>query len=184
LLKKTITYTNFNDEEVSEDFYFHLSKAEIVELEMSEEGGLSEALKKIIDSKDGKEIIARFKEIILGSYGHRSDDGKYFVKNDTIRQEFESSEAYSVLFMELVTDAGKAAEFVNGIIPKGMAEEAAKVTRAQLAVVEEPGLKSDPEPEQRPDVESITRVEMDDMSVEKLREAAARIAKGELKVVE
>ena len=178
MLKKTITYKDFNDEEVSEDFFFHLSKAEIVELEMSEEGGLSEALKKIIASNDGKEIIARFKEIILGSYGKRSPDGKRFVKNQQVREEFESSEAYSVLFMELVTNADKAAEFVNGIIPKGMAEEAAKVTRAELAVVEEP------QTEQKSDVETITRVEMDKMSVEDLRAAAARIARGDLKVVE
>jgi len=178
VLKKTITYKDFNDEEVSEDFFFHLSKAEIVELEMSEEGGLSEALKKIIASNDGREIIARFKEIILGSYGKRSPDGKRFVKNQQVREEFESSEAYSVLFMELVTNADKAAEFVNGIIPKGMAEEAAKVTRAELAVVEEP------QTEQKSDVETITRVEMDKMSVEDLRAAAARIARGDLKVVE
>lgn len=178
MLKKTITYKDFNDEEVSEDFFFHLSKAEIVELEMSEEGGLSEALKKIIASKDGKEIIARFKDIILGSYGKRSPDGKRFVKNQQIREEFESSEAYSVLFMELVTNAEKAAEFVNGIIPKGMAEEAAKVTRAELAVVEEP------DSELKKEIETITRVEMDNMSVEDLRTAAARIARGDLKVVE
>jgi hypothetical protein len=173
VLKKTITYKDFNNEEVSEDFFFHLSKAEIVELEMSEEGGLSEALKKIIASQDGKEIIARFKEIILGSYGKRSPDGKRFVKNQQVREEFESSEAYSVLFMELVTDAGKAAEFVNGIIPKGMAEEAAKVTGADLAVVEDP----------KPEPEIVTQAELDAMSVDDLRASANRIARGELKIV-
>ena len=174
MLKKTITYTNFNDEEVSEDFYFHLSRAEIVELELSEEGGLSAALQKIIDSKDGKEIIARFKDIILGSYGKRSEDGKYFHKSDEIRREFESSEAYSVLFMELVTNAGEAANFVNGIIPKGMQEEAAKIGRGDLAAV--PAPKTEPQ--------TITRTELDDLSIEDLREATALIARGELKVVE
>jgi len=141
---------------------------------MSEEGGLSASLKRIIDTKDGKRIMAEFKNIILGSYGKRSPDGKYFIKNDQVRQEFESSEAYSALFMELVTDAGAASDFVAGIIPKGMAEEAAKITRADLTVVEEP----------KKEIETITRVEMDAMSVEDLRVAAARIAKGELKVVE
>ena len=179
MLKKTITYKDpFNDEEITEEFFFHLSKAEIVELEMSEEGVLSAALKRIIDTKDGKRIMAEFKNIILGSYGKRSPDGKYFIKNDQLRQEFESSEAYSALFMELVTDAGKASEFVAGIIPKGMAEEAAKITRADLSVVEEP------QTEQKADVETVTRVELDNMSVEKLREAANRIARGDLKVVE
>ena len=172
MLKKTITYNNpFTDEEVSEIHYFHYSKAELVELEMSEEGGLSEALPKIIETRDGKVIMSMFKDIILNAYGKRSDDGKRFVKTPEIRQEFESSEAYSTLFMELVTDAGKAAEFVNGIIPKGLAEEAAKVTN--LAAVPEPELPKE-----------ITRAELDKLDIEELRVATARIASGDLKIVE
>ena len=81
MLKKTITYEDFNGDKVSEDFFFHLSKAELVELELSHKGGLSEALKRIVESEDGKAIIAEFKNIILSSYGQRSDDGKRFVKN-------------------------------------------------------------------------------------------------------
>ena len=104
MLKKTITYQDFNGDEVSEDFFFHLSKAELVEMELSHEDGLSEALQRIIAAQDGKGIITEFKNIILGAYGKRSSDGKRFVKNATIREEFESSEAYSTLFMELVTN--------------------------------------------------------------------------------
>ena len=128
MLKKTITYEDFNGETVSEDFFFHLSKAELVELEMSHEGGLSESLQKIVDAEDGKAIVAEFKNVILGSYGQKSTDGKRFVKNAIIREEFESSEAYSTLFMELITDPDEAAKFMNGIIPQGMAEEATRVT--------------------------------------------------------
>lgn len=142
MLKKTITYTDFNDEEVSEDFFFHLSKAELVELELSHPGGLSAALERIVAAEDGKAIISEFKNIILGSYGQKSLDGRRFVKNSQIREEFESSEAYSTLFMELVMDADAAANFINGIIPQGMAEDAAKVTA--LAPV------PNPEPEKIP----------------------------------
>jgi hypothetical protein len=145
LLKKTITYTNFNDEEVSEDHYFHLSKAELVELEMSYEGGMSEWLKRIIDAEDGKTIIAEFKKIILDSYGVRSPDGKRFIKNDEVRDAFLSTEAYSTLFMELVTETDKAVEFINGIVPSGLADEAAKVVRADLAVVSPAKEESPPE---------------------------------------
>ena len=127
MLKKTITYTDFNGDEVSEDFFFHLSKAELVELELSYKGGLQEAIKRIVAAEDGKAIIGEFKKIILGSYGQRSDDGRRFIKNQTLRDEFESTEAYSTLFMELVTDADKAAEFVRGVIPKDLVEETAKV---------------------------------------------------------
>jgi hypothetical protein len=172
VLKKTITYTDFNGDEVSEDFFFHLSKAEIIELEMSVEGGLSESLKKIIDSMDGKAIIAEFKKIVLGSYGKRSPDGKRFIKNDALREEFESSEAYSVLFMELVTDAAAAANFVNGIIPQGMVEEAQKVTSADLAVVPEP----------KPEVKVLTRAEFDRLTPEEIREFGILMAEGKARI--
>lgn len=170
MLKKTITYTDFNDEQVSEDHFFHLSKAELVELELSHEGGLSESLKKIIEAQDGKAIVAEFKNIILSAYGKRSEDGRRFIKNQQLRDEFESSEAYSTLFMELVLDADKAAEFVNGIIPKGLADETVKITGAELAVV--------------PEVETMTRKEFEEMDVEKLKAIAPRIASGDLKIVE
>lgn len=130
MLKKTIKYKDFNDEEVSEDFYFHLSKAELVELEMSHEGGLSESLQKIIAAQDGKGIITEFRNIILSAYGKKSPDGKRFIKNQELRDEFQSSEAYSELFMELVTDTDAAVEFINGIIPRDMREEAAKLAAA------------------------------------------------------
>ena len=119
MLKENDHYEDFNGETVSEDFFFHLSKAELVEMELSHEGGLSESLQRIIAAEDGKGIIAEFKNIILGAYGKRSDDGQ------TIHQESESyvknsnrTEAYSTLFMELVTDTDAAVEFVNGVIPQ------------------------------------------------------------------
>lgn len=127
MLKKTIKYEDFNGDEVEEDFYFHLSKAELVELEMSQEGGMSAWLENVVAAQDGKTIITEFKKIVLSAYGKRSPDGKRFIKNQDLRDEFESTEAYSVLFVELVTDAEKAAEFVNGVIPANMAEEAAKL---------------------------------------------------------
>ena len=87
MLKKTITYEDFNGEEVSEDFFFHLSKAELVELELSHEGGLSESLQRIVAAQDGKSIIAEFKNILLTSYGQKSADGKRFIKNQQLREE-------------------------------------------------------------------------------------------------
>lgn len=174
MLKKTITYEDFNGETVSEDFFFHLSKAELVELEMSHQGGLSESLQRIIEAEDGKGIIAEFKNIILSAYGKRSEDGRRFVKNQQLREEFESTEAYSTLFMELVTETDKAIEFINGVIPKGMAEEAAKVTGADLAVVKTP----------EPTPEVVTRKDIVEMSPEELQKLGDRLASGEVKLAE
>ena len=117
MLKKTITYTNYNGIEVTEDFYFNLTKAEIMEMEMSTSGGMAEMINKIVASQDAPAIIKIFKELILKAYGEKSADGKHFVKSEEISVAFSQTEAYSQLFMELATDADAAAKFVNGIVP-------------------------------------------------------------------
>ena len=117
MLKKTITYTDYNGSERTEDFYFNLTKAEVVEMEMSTTGGLAEMIRKIVAAQDAPSIIAIFKKLILKAYGEKSPDGKRFIKSDEISNAFSQTEAYSQLFMELATDADKAAEFVNGITP-------------------------------------------------------------------
>lgn len=170
MLKKTITYTDFNGDEVSEDFFFHLSKAELVELELSYKGGLQEAIKRIVAADDGKAIIGEFKKIILGAYGERSPDGRRFIKNQTLRDEFESTEAYSTLFMELVTDADKAAEFVRGIIPKDLVEETAKVVAVAPVPTKDP--------------KKVTRAEMESMNPEEARQLAVEINSGEAIITE
>lgn len=117
MLKKTIKYTDFDGNERSEDFYFNLTKAEVTEMELSTEGGLSKTLQKIIDTKDSKRIMETFKDLILRSYGEKSPDGKRFIKNQELRDGFAQTEAYSELFMELADNAEMAAAFVNGIVP-------------------------------------------------------------------
>lgn len=120
MLKKTITYTDYNGTERKEDFYFNLTKAECVELQLSTAGGLAETIEAIVQTQDMPQIIAIFKELVLKAYGEKTADGKRFVKNQEIRDGFAQTEAYSELFMELATDSKKAAEFVNGIIPKDL----------------------------------------------------------------
>ena len=130
MLKKTITYEDFNGVERKEDFYFNLSKAEIMEMQFGTVGGLDVMLKKIIDAKDVKSIMDTFKMLILKAYGIKSDDGRRFIKSEEISKEFEQTEAYSILYMELASDANAAAEFVNGIIPKDVATEVSNQMKA------------------------------------------------------
>ena len=124
MLTKTIKYTDYNGVEREETFLFNLSKAELMEMELGTTGGLSEIVKKIIDTEDIPSIIRIFKEIILKAYSEKSDDGKRFIKIDEngrpLSLEFSQTEAYSNLFMELSTDSKKAAEFINGIIPNDL----------------------------------------------------------------
>ena len=125
MLKKTITYTDYNDVTRTEDFYFNLSKAELMEMEMSTSGGLAEIIKKIVAAQDTPSIIKIFKELILKAYGEKSSDGKRIVKSEEISNAFAQTEAFSDLFMELATDADAASAFVNGIIPADMAKQVA-----------------------------------------------------------
>lgn len=117
MLKKTITYNDYNGSERTEDFYFNLSKAEIMEMEMSTTGGLAEMIQKIVAAQDSAAIVKVFKDLILKAYGEKSPDGKRFIKNEDIATSFSQTEAYSNLFMELATDAEQAVQFVNGIVP-------------------------------------------------------------------
>lgn len=128
MLKKTIKYTDYNGVERTEDFYFNLTRAEIMEMEMSTAGGLAEAIKRIVAAKDAPAIIKIFKELILKAYGEKSPDGKRFNKSEEISTAFSQTEAYSQLFMELSVDADAAAKFINGIIPSNMTGQDSNTT--------------------------------------------------------
>lgn len=117
MLKKTIKYVDYDNNEREEDFYFNLTSAEVTEMELSEKGGLVKTIHKIVAEKDGQRIVEIFKDLILRAYGEKSVDGKRFIKSKELREAFEQTEAYSQLFMSLAQDAGAAADFVNGIIP-------------------------------------------------------------------
>lgn len=123
MLKKTIEYTDCNDVERKEDFYFNLTEAELTEMEYSVNGGFSEMMNKIIATQDVPTIVKIFKDLLLKAYGEKSPDGRRFIKSKELSTEFSQTEAYSKLFMELATDADKAAEFVNGIIPKSISQQ-------------------------------------------------------------
>lgn len=123
---KKIKYEDYNGEQRERRFYFNLNKAELLEMELSTNGGYENFIKRIIETRDQAELIKIFKDLILKSYGMRSDDGERFIKNAQLTEEFTQTEAYSELFMELATNAEAATEFVNGIIPKALAAEVAK----------------------------------------------------------
>ena len=125
MLKKTITYTDYNGASRTEDFYFNLTKAEVMEMEMGTTGGMAEMITKIVAAQDAPAIIKIFKDLILKAYGEKSADGKRFEKKGGLLAEaFAETEAFSQLFMELATDADAAAAFVNGIVPKDMVQNA------------------------------------------------------------
>lgn len=126
MLKKTITYTDYNGEERTEDFYFNLSKAEILEMSFSKSGGFDEYIKRVIAARDVPEVAKIFKELILKAYGEKSLDGRRFVKSKELSEEFSQTEAYSNLYMELATNPEEATKFINGIAPVDVREQMVK----------------------------------------------------------
>lgn len=118
MLKKTITYNDYNGVERTEDFYFNLNKAELMKMEMGTKGGMAEMIQRIVAAQDAPAIIEVFEDLIQRAYGVKTPDGRGFVKRAEDLEAFVATEAYSNLFMELATDNDKASEFVNGIMPQ------------------------------------------------------------------
>jgi len=123
MIKKTITYTDYNGTERTEDFYFHLTEAEIMEMSLGVDGGLEQMIRRIIAAQDVPQLVATFKDILLRSYGEKSPDGKRFIKTPEVREAFTQTEAYSKLFMELATNADSATAFMNGVIPADLKKQ-------------------------------------------------------------
>lgn len=124
MLKKEIKYEDYDGNQVSDVFYFNLSKPELVEMDVEQDEGFEKFLQRIIETKDSKELISMFKKIILLSYGQKSADGKRFIKNDEMREEFSQTAAYEALFMELATNDNAATTFLKGVLPKDLTVEA------------------------------------------------------------
>ena len=140
MLRKEVKYKDFDGNDRKDVLWFHLNEVEITEMDLETSGGLVKYMESIIDTNDVNQLIAIFKDLLIRSYGERSMDGKHFYKDDNIRNEFVSSAAYPVLYMEMVSDADKAVEFINGIVPSNIREQMAKIENtpegaAMLSVV-------------------------------------------------
>lgn len=134
MLKRDVTYEDFDGEKATETFYFNLTKSEIVELEVAYDGGLQAALLRIVKTNDRKNLVAEFKRIILLSYGQKSEDGKRFIKSDELREAFSQTAAFDALFIELATNDDAAATFLKGIVPKEFSQEMDKQTPVIMPV--------------------------------------------------
>lgn len=123
MIKKTAVYTDFNGNERTEDCYFHFSEPEILELETSTEGGFfTKTVNDIINAKDGLKLSILMKDLMLKAYGIKTPDGKRFIKSEEISKEFSQTQAFSTLFMELITNEQSAADFVNVLVPSSFAK--------------------------------------------------------------
>jgi len=116
MFKKVIKFEDFNGNPREETFYFNLSKAELMEMELSTQAGVEEMIRMLIATKDNAKIMQIFKDLILKSYGIKSEDGTRFIKSQELREAFEQSNAYSELFMEMITEPEMQAAFINGVI--------------------------------------------------------------------
>lgn len=182
MLKQTITFKDFDENEVQEDFYFSLTKAELAEMELSQKGGMQEYLQGIIASEDGAAILKAFKDILTKSVGKKSEDGRRFIKNEEITNDFLQSGAYSEFFMQLVTDANSGAKFIQAVLPADlvtkskelpahpMAMKTAGVNRVKPKEIEyEPEIKMNPQTET---VDLLSREDFEGHGLEKTAEPA------------
>jgi len=139
MYKKTISYTDYDDIERSEDYYFNLSKSELMEMDFSATGGMEKLIRSVIATRDTKRIMEIFKDIILRAYGEKSLDGKRFIKvrdGHRLADDFAETGAFDALFIELATNDKAATEFINGIIPKALADEIASKEDNTIALID------------------------------------------------
>jgi len=114
---KKIKYVDFDGQEREETFYFNLTKADIMKMQLEVKGGLTAIIEKIQETKDVPALVALFEDLIKRAYGAKSADGRNFVKNEEVWNDFASTNAYSDLYMELATNADAAADFINNVVP-------------------------------------------------------------------
>lgn len=134
MFKKKITYTDYNGQERTEDFYFNLSRSELIMLESTTPGGYAAMLQRIIDSKDQRQLMNEFTNLIKMSYGVKSDDGKHFIKNDEVVNDFLNSAAFDQMFLEFFTEENAASDFANGVLPSNVNNDN---DRQKFAVVDQ-----------------------------------------------
>ena len=126
MLKKTITYKDYNDVERTEDFYFNLTQTELMKWDLKTPGGLAAKLEKITQKFDVPSLTEFLEDLIDKSYGIKSDDGVRFIKDPKLSEMFRQTEAYDQLFIELFSNEKKTSDFINGILPKELLEQAQK----------------------------------------------------------
>ena len=126
MFKKTMTYTDWNGVERTEDIYFNLSKAELLEMQLTTEGGVDNMIQRIVRAKDTVALVKLYKELILKAYGRKTADGRRFEKSEEISREFTETPMYSDLYMELSTNDEAATDFITGIMPKDLENEVKK----------------------------------------------------------
>ena len=122
MIKWPVTYTDYNGDVVNEDYYFNLNKAELIQMQFDANGTYAGFIQRIVDDRDYKSLGKEFRKIILDAYGKKSDDGRRFIKNQEMRDEFEQSEAYATIYYDLLSDEDKMTKFIQGILPADLRE--------------------------------------------------------------
>lgn len=173
MIKQTVTYIDFNEKEATEDLYFHLSKMELVNMELSHQGGLSTVLPEMIKSGDMGKVVQMFQDIVLKAYGTRSEDGKRFAKDEAVTKDFMTSPAFDALFTILISSPEAAANFITGLMPRDMVEQLNAQETPPLDQLTMPGQDAEPPPWIRDDRDP-TNDELMRMSTDQLREVMQR----------
>lgn len=128
MYKKTMIYYDYDGNKREEDLFFNLSKAEMIEMQMSTAGGYDKLLTRISKTRDTPELVKVIKDFILKAYGVKSDDGKRFIKSEELSTAFSQTEAYSNLYVELCSNDEEAAKFFKGVLPADMKQQLPETT--------------------------------------------------------
>lgn len=127
MLTKTITYTDLNGVEQTETHLFNMNKAELGRMQVKMDGKYIDYLQQLVDGKKIEALYDFFYNLVLDSYGEKSEDGKHFYKDAERRANFECSVAFSEILIDTIGDADKMSAFTKGILPPDMVTKAGDV---------------------------------------------------------
>ena len=122
MIKKTITYEDFNGEKRTKDFYFHMNQVEFAKLNGEVPGGLEKRIQDIIANQDQDAMLRLVDLLVSRSYGERDDEDGGFTKigknGRPLYEKFVNTSAYDNLIIELIQGEKNIVTFLSGIMPK------------------------------------------------------------------
>jgi hypothetical protein len=119
MFPRTITWKDpFTQKEVSREFWFGITPAEIAEMKLAHRKDLSEYLDAIIEAQDNRELILLYKALIEEGVGVR-EEARFLKARDypDVHKDFFATGAYNQLFVDLLQSGDQGVKFLTDMFP-------------------------------------------------------------------
>jgi hypothetical protein len=130
VIKKEITFTNIDGEEVTEEWWFGLEPSDVVDMEIAHLPNPAQYLMQIMEDHDSRALLELWRELMWRSAGKRI--GKLFVKDEATLREFKYGGAYNAIFSEVCSSDDIGAAFFTSILPENIQQKIKEETNQEF----------------------------------------------------